>query len=164
MALWGVNDDKTSAGTVTLHANGQVVGSSTVFADQAAVGDFLVIDATNAHYLITAITSNTIATVVAGTPGGSITAVAAGNAYSLTEKPIYVATADATQFGEGAANVYGVNAAEIAVTNGPQHAGWVKRMVSTGAGGTGTRVRYETLVANSGITSDAADDTQFPDT
>ena len=41
------------------------------------------------------------------------------------------------------------------------HAGWVKR--TEGTGGRAGRVHYETLVAMSSITSDASDDTEFPD-
>ena len=41
------------------------------------------------------------------------------------------------------------------------HSGWVKRTVGTG--GRAGRVQYETLVAMSSITSDASDDTEFPD-
>lgn len=160
MALWGKQDDKTSTGTITVHANGQVVGSSTVFVDEAAVGDYIVVDGTDEHLLITSITSNTIVQTVAGTPGASITEMASGNAYSLNEKPIYVAASTGAAFGEGAANVYGVSTTEIAanVTNGMAHAGWVRRMASAGPGGVGTRFRYETLVAMSSISGDSADD------
>ena len=31
MALWGNKDDKTSTGTVQVHANGDVAGTSTLF-------------------------------------------------------------------------------------------------------------------------------------
>ena len=46
-------------------------------------------------------------------------------------------------------------------TGNHTHAGWVKRTVGTG--GRAGRVQYETLVAMSSITSDASDDTEFPD-
>lgn len=163
MALWGNYDDKTSAGTVNVYANGTVVGNSTFFADPAvaAVGDYITIDASGQNLRITNITSNTICTVVAGTAGEDITNVTAGAAFSLSEKPIYVSTytIGAGQ-GEGAANVYGVSIAEVAAnaTSGIAHGGWVRRLVTVGAGGTGTRTRYETLVAMSGINNDAADD------
>ena len=39
--------------------------------------------------------------------------------------------------------------------------GWVKRTVGTG--GRAGRVTYETLVASGSVTTDAADDIQFPD-
>ena len=168
MALWGNKDDKTSAGTVNVWANGQVVGNSTFFADPAVakVGDYITIDATGQNLRITEITSNTIVTVVPGTAGESITNVSAGGAFALSEKPVYVSMYTVgTGVGEGAANVYGVSIAEQAanVDAGIQHAGWVRRMVSAGAGGIGTRVRYETLVAMSGINGDALDDSVLMD-
>ncbi len=168
MALWGNKDDKTSAGTVNVWANGQVVGNSTFFADPAVakVGDYITIDATGQNLRITEITSNTIVTVVPGTAGESVTNVSAGGAFALSEKPVYVSMYTVgTGVGEGAANVYGVSIAEQAanVDAGVQHAGWVRRMVSAGAGGIGTRVRYETLVAMSGINGDALDDSVLMD-
>jgi hypothetical protein len=168
MALWGNKDDKTSAGTVNVWANGQVVGTSTFFADPAVakVGDYITIDATGQNLRITEITSNTIVTVVPGTAGEDVTNVSAGGAFALSEKPVYVSMYTVgTGVGEGAANVYGVSIAEQAanVDAGIQHAGWVRRMVSAGAGGTGTRVRYETLVAMSGINGDALDDSVLMD-
>jgi hypothetical protein len=168
MALWGNKDDKTSAGTVNVWANGQVVGNSTFFADPAVakVGDFITIDATGQNLRITEITSNTICYVAPGTAGESVTNVSAGGAFALSEKPVYVSMYTVgTGVGEGAANVYGVSIAEQAanVDAGIQHAGWVRRMVSAGAGGIGTRVRYETLVAMSGINGDALDDSVLMD-
>ncbi|NCX16820.1 MAG: hypothetical protein EBX24_07030 [Actinobacteria bacterium] len=168
MALWGNKDDKTSAGTVNVWANGQVVGTSTFFADPAVakVGDYITIDASGQNLRITEITSNTIVTVVPGTAGESVTNVSAGGAFALSEKPVYVSMYTVgTGVGEGAANVYGVSIAEQAanVDAGIQHAGWVRRMVSAGAGGIGTRVRYETLVAMSGINGDALDDSVLMD-
>lgn len=169
MSLWGIYDDKTSAGTVNVWANGQVVGSSTFFADPAvaAVGDFITIDATGQNLRITQIDSNTICYVAAGTPGEAITNVSAGGAFSLSEKPIYVSLYNiGANVGQGAANVFGVSNAEIAANSinaGVQHAGWVKRLVSAGPGAVGTRVRYETLVATRRIAGDAADDSTFMD-
>jgi len=169
MSLWGIKDDKTSAGTVNVFANGQVVGSSTFFADPAVarVGDFITIDATGQNLRITEITSNTIVTVAPGTAGDSVTNVNAGAAFALSEKPKYVSFYTiGSGVGEGAANVYGVSNVEIAANatvSGVQHAGWVRRMVSAGAGGTGERIRYETLVATRRINGDALDDSQFLD-
>ena len=85
MALWGNKDDKTSTGTVTIAANGLVTGSSTKFETEARVGDYIV--ANDDNFLIKSITSNTVAQVIAGTAGGTIVAVGAGNNYALSEKP-----------------------------------------------------------------------------
>ena len=156
MALWGMADDKTSTGTVTIVANGNVTGSSTKFQTEAKVGDY--IKANNKEHRIISITSNTACKVVAGTLGGTISAVGAGNNYTLSEKPVYVS---ASEVGADANNVFGVDEAEVGVTQGAGHAGWVRR--TAGSGGRSGRVQYEVLVAGSEITSDAADDTEFAD-
>ena len=72
--------------------------------------------------------------------------------WSRTDKP----SADTTK---DAADIYGVDAKEIKVTPGPQHAGWVYRKE------VGSRVLYETLVAmKTPPVEDNADDNVFPDT
>ena len=164
MALWGAADAKTSTGTIAITTGGAVTGSSTLFDSEAAVGDYIV--ANNNKYRITAIASNTAATVVGGTNGGSITAVTAGTGYSLQEMPIYVS---ASEVGGVSNNVFGVDTTEAGVTQAAGHAGWVRR--TAGSGGRAGRVQYEVLVAGSMITGDAtasdgdadADDTEFPD-
>ena len=73
--------------------------------------------------------------------------------WSRTTKP----SADTTI---NAANIFGVDGAEIKVTNGPAHVGWVRVLDSAGG-----RKRYETLVAmKTPPTENNADDTVFPDT
>ncbi len=156
MALWGNKDDKTSTGTVTIVANGNVTGSSTKFQTESKVGDY--IKANNKEYRIISITSNTACKVVAGTLGGTVTAVGAGNNYTLSEKPISVS---ASEVGADANNVFGVDTTEAGVTQGAGHAGWVRR--TAGSGGRAGRVQYEVLVAGSSISGDAADDTEFAD-
>ena len=155
MPLWGVNDDKTSTGTVAIAANGLVTGSSTLFETEAKVGDYIIAD--DKKHRIISITSNTVAHVGdAGVLGGTIGAVSDG-AYALQEAPIFVST---SHVADDANNVFGVDAAEVAATAGVAHTGWVKR--TAGSGNKSGRVFHEVLVAG-GITSDAADDTEFPD-
>lgn len=154
--LWGKYDDKTSTGTVQIFANGLVTGTSTKFDTESEVGDY--IKAGNKEYRIISITSNTNVQVVAGTLGAEITAVNSGTEYTLSEKPIYVSAASV---GEDANNVFGVNTGETAANPGVAHAGWVRR--TDGTGGRAGRVQFETLVAGSSITNDAADDTKIPD-
>ena len=60
-----------------------------------------------------------------------------------------------------AGNIYGVDVTETGVTPAVTHAGWVKR--TAGSGNRSGRVFHETLVAASSITSDASDDSQYPD-
>ena len=64
MSMWGNKDSKTASGTVAIAANGTVTGSSTALTTQAAVGDYIRV--ASEDYLITAIASDTSATVVAG--------------------------------------------------------------------------------------------------
>jgi hypothetical protein len=72
--------------------------------------------------------------------------------WSRTTKP----SADTTK---DAADIYGVDRNEIAVTAGPAQVGWVHRRE------VGSRVLFETLVAmKTPPTEDNADDTVFPDT
>ncbi len=156
MALWGNKDDKTSTGTVTIVANGNVTGSSTKFQTESVVGDY--IKANNKEHRIISITSNTACKVVAGTLGATIVAVGAGNNYTLSEKPISIS---ASEVGADANNVFGVDTTEAGVTQGAGHAGWVRR--TAGSGGRSGRVQYEVLVAGSSISGDAADDTEFAD-
>ena len=156
MALWGNKDDKTSTGTVAIVANGNVTGTSTLFTTEAKVGDY--IKANNKEHRIISITSNTACKVVAGTLGGTISAVGAGNNYTLSEKPVSVS---ASEVGADANNVFGVDTTEAGVTQEVVHAGWVRRTVGTG--GRAGRVQHEVLVAGSSISGDAADDTELPD-
>ena len=77
MALWGNKDSKTASGTIAIASpGGAVTGSSTSFTTQTRIGDFIRVSGED--YLITAIASNTAATVRAGIPGATLTAVGAG--------------------------------------------------------------------------------------
>ena len=161
MALWGNKDDKSSTGTVQVHANGDVAGTSTLFDSEAAVGDYLVINST-VQFVISSISSNTVATVLPAKLGTSVNAVAASNNYTLNEKPISVAFTEAPQGSHGdPSKVFGVDTTEAGVTD-TTHAGWVRRTTKTDMHGT-ARVMHEVLVAKSDISGDAADDTELPD-
>lgn len=161
MALWGNKDDKTSTGTVQVHANGDVAGTSTKFETEAAVGDYLVINST-VQFVISSISSNTACTVLPAKLGTSVNAVAAANNYTLNEKPISVAFTEAPQGSHGdPSKVFGVDTTEAGVTD-TTHAGWVRRTTKTDMHGT-DRVMHEVLVAKSDISGDAADDTELPD-
>lgn len=127
MSGWGNKDDKTSTGTIAMSTAGAVTGTSTVFTTEAAVGDILT--ASSKDFRITAIASNTAATVVdADTPGASITAISAGANYTLSEKPsgMIKAESSGTLTSE---TVFGVDEAEIAAAAGDgkgiAQTGWV---------------------------------------
>ena len=158
MSGWGRKDDKTSTGTVAISAAGAVTGTSTAFTTEAAVGDILT--ANSIDFRITAIASNTAATVVdADTPGATITAISAGENYTLSEKPSGMIKANSVA-AFTSEKVFGVDQTEMGVTNGPAHAGWVS--VQT----VGSRKKYETLVAlSSASASDMGDaeDSEFAD-
>lgn len=58
--------------------------------------------------------------------------------------------------------LFGVDTNEVsAVGNAAAHAGWILR--TTGSGGRDGRVQEETLVAMGSLSSDASDDTTYPD-
>tara|TARA_R110000868_G_scaffold9000_10_gene45684 strand:+ start:37076 stop:37888 length:813 start_codon:yes stop_codon:yes gene_type:complete len=163
MALWGQADDKTSTGTVEIDSDGNVTGTTTVFQTEARVGDFIV--ANDGHYRIKSIASNTACVVVIANPGTSVNTVAAGNNFTLNEKPIYVNN-DST--GISIDDIFGVDTSENTVTNDLSHiadvthTGWVRKISKTDQHGA-TRVSWEVLVAGSSITGDAADDATLPD-
>lgn len=169
MALWGNDDSKTASGTVTITKNadgltGNVVGSSTSFTTQAAVGNYIVAEGNN--YLITSITNTTFCSVLSGIHGANVVAQSGGTSYQLSEKPAFVAAAEASEnksatsiFGN-AENVYGVSAGEATAaraekTDRVAHAGWVRRW--TGSGGRAGRVFHEVLVAGGSIAGDLED-------
>ena len=166
MALWGKEDDKTSTGTIAIDAAGAVTGTTTKFQTEARAGDYIVPAGGTEHYMITAITSNTACTVVAGVPGATLSVVGGGTNYTLNEKPKTMTTAEAATPTHGnPALVFGVDEAESQEARddlkGSVPAGWVRRTVGTG--GRSGRTFHETLVAMRSINSDAADDSEFPD-
>ena len=113
MSLWGKNDGKTAAGTIAIAANGAVTGSSTVFTD-AMVGNY--IRTGGEDYFITARASNTAATVIAGVPGATLSAVSSGASYTLSEKCKFVTTSEATSTNGihgDPTKVFGVDTTEI---------------------------------------------------
>lgn len=169
MSQWGNKDSKTATGTVTITKNsdgvtGNVVGSSTLFQTEAAVGD--VIASAGNTYVITSITSNTACFVVSGIHGANVVAQTGGSAYALSEKPISVAVSEASENKSATSiygnleNVYGVDVAEMQAARAgagakPAHSGWVRKV--TGTGGRSGRVSMEVLVAGGSITGDAED-------
>ena len=96
-----------------------------------------------------------------------VTTVIAGAAYNITQKPL--STLKDSNYAES--EIYGVDTTEQTVANAasgdarkyaPAHAGWVGITSYTDMHGN-VRVKTETFVAGSSITSDAADDTKLPD-
>lgn len=178
MALWGTADNIYSVGTVSVsYANKTITGSGTSFG-AATVGSVIAIGAggTFGQAVITGITSETLISI-ASTDYLSGAAIA-GVAYSISQKPVYVlGDSNYTPLGSPSSTnrVYGVDPVEASSVVTTQyavtHAGWVGIKTYVDASGS-LRVKSETLVAFSGITTgaasytafgDAEDDTIYPD-
>ena len=97
MALWGIKEQKTSTGTIQITVAsagdkvGTCTGASTLFTTQAKVGNIIRAGSPSLDYVILAIASNTSCTVAMGKNGAAVTTQAALTAYSLVEKPTFVA-------------------------------------------------------------------------
>jgi hypothetical protein len=150
MSLWGNKDGKTASGTVTIVGEtGAVTGSSTAFTTQARVGDFIRV--AGEDYRITAIADDTHATVVAAKHGATMTG-RSGDAYTLSEKPVFVSAAESTNTSGtsgdttkvfGVSTTYGENYAsaglvvEVAVADAGSGYKEVPNVVFSGGGGSG---------------------------
>jgi len=157
MSLWGMKDSKTVAGTCAVTTAGAVTGAGGADLSTYNVGDFLRVGAND--YVFTAIASGTAATVRSATGSTTIPASSAA-AFEVSEKPL------STVYSENidAALIYGADETEVGIAGEGKriaHAGWVKR--TAGSGGRSGRIHYETLVAASSISGDAADDSQLAD-
>ena len=170
MALWGNKDSFASlTGTVTVdYANKVIIGSGTTFVTAGiSTGDVISIGVGNTfgEAVVAGITSATQISIAS--TGGLSGAAIAGVAYTVSQKPVYL-TGDSNW---GAGEVYGVDTTEMEVVRAasgdarkhkPQHAGWVGVTTYIDSHNT-LRVKTETFVAGSSITSDATDDDIFPD-
>lgn len=168
MALWGNKDSKTATGTIAIATTGVVTGTGTTFTTQAKTGNY--ITAGGRDYQIVSITSNTVAQVIAGTNNGNaaVTAVTAGAAYALSEKPVSLAheSADTSGKSGNSSKVLGIDLTESRVAanraKGLKVPGWVRYTTYTDAQGN-VRNKSEVLVAMSSaqtaaVMGDAADD------
>jgi hypothetical protein len=164
MALWGNKDSKSATGTIAIGTNGAVTGSSTLFTTEAVVGN--TIRADGRDYVITAITSNTAATVESGINGGAITAVTSGTSYTLSEKPVFVAQSEsATSSGDigNSVKVFGVsdNSGENYASSGRvvevgvaiAGSGYLEAPTVTFSGGGGSSAAATATIAGGAVTS-----------
>ena len=161
MALWGNNDNVTSAGTVSLnYATGIVTATGTAFgnAGSAQVGDVIRFgDRTGTYFgdaVINSITNTT--TLSIGSTAGLSGAAIASTSFTVTQCPKYTvldSKFSEASYGTEDSFVYGVNSTGIAT--GTQYevgTGWVG--VTTYNDNEGNlRVKKEILVAMSGITT-----------
>lgn len=177
MALWGSADDIFSPGTVTVNYSLKTVtGTGTSFT-AANVGAVISIGTGNTfgEAVISGITSDRLVSIattqyLSGQPISSCS-------YTLSQKPVY--TLEDSNYAipstPATVGIYGVDTVEATVNVNSKykvsHAGWVG--IKTYVDGDGNyRVKTETLVAFSGITTgtssyssygDADDDIFFPD-
>ena len=187
MALWGNRDSLSNlTGTITINLATEVVtGSGTTFVTAGiSTGDILVIGAgaTYGQAVITGVTSATQLSIGStqfligiGTTGPGISV---GVAYTVTQKPKYTLE-DGQYFAPDVKEnrfsaVFGVDEIEVGVAAGRTvggknaayavaHSGWVGIMTYVDNHGN-FRVKSEVLVAGGiSTTSDANDDSRFPD-
>ena len=180
MSLWGNKDLVANTSTIAVNFDTlTVTGAATTFSTAGvSEGDVLVVGAgaTFGYAVVKTVASNTSLTIHSSEHFVSgITTVAAGASYFITQLPIYTlgdVNYDAPNVKSNrTSSVFGVDTTEQAVANAasgdarkyaPAHAGWVGVTTYVDAHGS-LRVKTETLVAGSSISTDAADDAQYPD-
>jgi len=161
MALWGNNDNVTSAGTVGLnYGTGVVTGNGTGFgnAGSAQVGDVIRFTKSGVYYgdaVIKEIASATSLTI--GSTAGLSGAAISGSDFTISQLPKYTildSTYSETRT-DADVRVYGVDADAVGRTEDTVYeagAGWVGVTTYVDMHGT-LRVKKETLVAMSGIST-----------
>ena len=160
MALWGNNDNVTSAGTVGLnYSTGVVTGNGTAFgnAGSAQVGDVIRFTKSGTYYgdaVIKSIASTTSLTI--GSTAGLSGAAISGSDFTVSQLPKYtVLDSKYSEASSGTPNsrVYGVSKNEIETgTQFETGVGWVGITTYNDTHGN-LRVKKEILVAMSGITT-----------
>lgn len=182
MSLWGNKDLVGNNGSVTINLSTEAItGTATSFSTAgytATAGDVIVVGAgaTYGHAIISTVTDNTNASVATTQylipdSDGNI----AGASYYITQLPVSSIEDVTYQAPEVKSNrtsvVVGIDTTEQEVVNAavgdarkyaPAHCGWVGITTYVDAHGN-LRVKTETLVAGSSITSDADDDAQYAD-
>ena len=160
MALWGNNDNVTSAGTVGLnYGTGVVTGNGTGFgnAGSAQVGDVIRFTKSGTYFgdaVIKSIASATSCTI--GSTAGLSGAAIAGSDFTISQLPKYTvldSKYSEAAYGTPNSRVYGVDEAEISTgTQFETGVGWVGITTYNDTHGN-LRVKKEILVAMSGITT-----------
>jgi len=189
MSLWGKKDLVGNAGSVAINLSTKAVtGTGTTFNTsgfEVTEGDILVVGAgaTFGHAVISSVSSNTVASIASTQfliPHPTTGLIPAGTAYFVTQRPISTlggtfAAPESKTTGFSTSpvftGVFGIDTTEQAVANAATgnarkfaapHAGWVGVTTYVDTHGN-FRVKTEVLVAGSSITTDAADDVQYPD-
>ena len=159
MSLWGKSDSIWSTGTITSVSGTTVTGSGTNWTAGNGVVPGLVVTfgTANGSGVIKTVDSTTQITLVSSADVQGT--VSAGTVYNISEQPVYLPT-DSNWNGN---EIFGVDTTEQANANAasgfarqvaPPHAGWVGVTTYTDMHGS-LRVKTETFVAGSSITSDS---------
>lgn len=190
MALWGNKDSVYSAGTISVNlATGIATGGVGVVtwttSNGISTGQVLTVGAgaTYGYAIITGFTSTSLSLASTSFFVSGLTTVSAGSAYNISQEPVYTLVDSVYRAPEMKTSgfstskfftgVFGVDTTETGIARtttvggkagafGVTHAGWVGVTTYVDCHGN-FRVKSETLVAGSTITTDASDDTQFPD-
>ena len=188
MSLWGNKDSVYSTGTVAVNLGTNTVtgtaGVVTFTTAGIATGNVITVGAgaTYGYAIVTGFTSTTITIGNTSNFIAGLTTVGAGAAYNISQEPVYTLGDSTYNAPESKTvgystspvftGVFGVDTTEQSVANAGSgnarkfaapHAGWVGVTTYFDQHGT-LRVKTETLVAGSTITTDASDDAQYPDT
>jgi hypothetical protein len=187
MALWGNTDLLTDAGTIGIaYTNGLVTGAGTTFVTAGvSAGDVITVGtgATFGYAIVESVTDATTLTIVnTDNLVDPAADVPAGATYFISQEPLYVLgdshyrAPESKDVGFSTSpvftGVFGVDEIELGVANAASgdgrkyaspHTGWVGITTYIDCHGE-LRVKHEVLVAGGILTtSDAPDDTQFPD-
>ncbi len=164
MALWGNNDNVGSVGAVVLNYDtGVVTGTDTTFGatGSAQVGDVIRFGTKATTYFGDAVIvsiASTISCTIGSTAGLSGAAIA-GVQFGVSQLPkssILDSTYSMKGTPSGDSFVYGVGNAVVAPVYQVTHEGWVGVTTYNDSSGN-LRVKKETLVAMSGITTGGTD-------
>ncbi len=166
MALWGNNDNVGSTGTVTLnYSTGVVTGSGTTFGETGAAqeGDVIRFGARGATYFGDAVivsVASTNSLTIGSTAGLSGAAISGAN-FTVSQLPKYTvldSKYSEAPYGTEDSLVYGTADAnsKVSAQYHLTHEGWVGVTTYMDTDGE-LRVKTETLVAMSGITTGGID-------
>jgi len=182
MALWGNTDLVYNAGDIAVNLTSKEITGTTgvvTFTSAVSEGDVVTVGtgATYGYAVVTGVTSTTLS--IASTAGfvSGLTTVPSGTSYFVSQEPIYTLGDSVYRAPESKTvgystspvftGVFGVDFVEVGVAATTEyavtHSGWVGITSYIDSHGN-LRVKNEVLVAGGILTtSDAPDDTQYPD-
>ena len=181
MALWGKKDSVYSDGTVDVNLGTNTVTGEVgvvIFTSVVSEGDVITVGtgATYGYAVIIGVTSTTLS--IASTAGFvSGLSTVSGSTYNISEEPIYTLGDSIYRAPESKTvgystspvftGIFGVDEIEVGIASGTAyevaHSGWVGITSYIDMHGN-LRVKSEVLVAGGILTtSDAPDDSQYPD-